>query len=106
MPFDAVRNLAFVGIGCAHFVAERYDRAACWVRTGVESSPSSFWAARVLAAAAHRAGARSEARRIVKQLMRKDPHLTVSIARKAWPFPQSFMARLGDALQAAGVPQN
>ena len=42
---------------------------------------------------------------IEKQLMRKDPHLTVSIAQRAWPFPQSFMARLGDALQAAGLPR-
>ena len=106
MPFDAVRNLTYIGIGCAHFAAERYDRAACWVRAGIESSPSSFWAARILAAAAHRAGARTEARRVVKQLMRKDPHLTVSIARRAWPFPQSFTARLADALQAAGLPRN
>ncbi|GIL05693.1 MAG: hypothetical protein BroJett031_22130 [Betaproteobacteria bacterium] len=28
MPFDPLRHLAFIGIGCAHFAAGRYERAA------------------------------------------------------------------------------
>ncbi len=27
MPFEPLRHISFIGMGCAHFVAERYDRA-------------------------------------------------------------------------------
>jgi adenylate cyclase len=60
MPFEPVRHLAFIGIGCAHFVAGRWERAARWAQQGVEASPDSYWGARVVAAAAVFAGARAE----------------------------------------------
>ena len=106
MPFEPYRHLAYIGIGCAHFAAGRYERAVRWVRAGLEAGPESFWAARVVAAAAVRAGARSEGRRVVRQMLRKDPTLTVEIARTAWPFPSDFMASLADALEAAGLPRS
>jgi AraC-like DNA-binding protein len=106
MPFEPLRHLSFIGMGCGHFVAERYDRAALWVRDGVEACPGSFWAERIAIAAAALAGARDDACRMVRQLMRKDPDLTVSEARRAWPFTQSFMSRLGDGLEIAGLPRS
>ncbi len=106
MPFEPVRHLAFIGIGCAHFVAGRYDRAARWTQAGVEASPDSYWAARVVAAAAIHAGARADGRRIVGCLLRKDPSLTVSVARRAWPFPRPVMDRLADGLATAGLPRD
>src|SRR5207253_10628353 len=42
MPFEPLRHISFIGMGCAHFVAERYDRAALWIRSGVEACPGSF----------------------------------------------------------------
>lgn len=105
MPFEPVRHLAFIGMGCAHFVAGRYGRAARWAQAGVEASPDSFWAARVVAAAAVHAGARAEGRRIVGRLLRKDPSLTVEVARRAWPFPARVMDQLADGLSAAGLPR-
>ena len=51
-------------------------------------------------------GAQAEARRLGRQLIRKDPCLTVSQARRAWPFTPSFMSRLGDGLEIAGLPQS
>jgi AraC-like DNA-binding protein len=105
MPFEPIRHLAFIGIGCAHFGAGRYERAARWARAGVEVFPGSFWATRIAAAAATHAGARTEGRRIARQLLRKDPDLTVDLARGAWPFPQAFMARLADGLAVAGLPR-
>lgn len=104
-PFDPLRHITFIGIGCAHFAAGRYERAALWVRTGVDANPQSFWAERIVIAAAVHAGARAEARRIARRLMRKDPDLTVSEARRAWPFRPPFMARLCDGLEMAGVPR-
>lgn len=105
MPFEPVRHLVSIGIGCAHFAAGRYESAARWVQDGVESSPESFWAERVLVAAAVHAGTTAEARRHARRLLRKDRGLTVASAREAWPFPAAFMDRLGDGLAAAGVPR-
>ncbi len=104
MPFEPLRHLAFIGIGCAHFAAGRYEQAANWARAGVESYPDSFWADRITAAAAAHAGARAQARRIVRRLLRQDPNLTVAEARTAWPFQPQFMTRLADGLAAAGLP--
>lgn len=105
MPFEPIRHLAFIGIGCAHFVAGRPDRAARWAQEGVAASPGSLWGARVVAAAAFHAGAREEARRVVRRLREGDPGLSVEVARRAWPFPPRVMARLADGLAAAGLPR-
>jgi AraC-like DNA-binding protein len=105
MPFEPVRHLVFIGIGCAHFNAGRYERAARWIEDGIAAGPESIWAERVLVAAAVHAGARSEARRYARKLLRKDANLTVAVAREAWPFAPAFMERLGDGLATAGVPR-
>lgn len=106
MPFEPVRHLAFIGMGCAHFVAGRWERAARWAQQGVEASPDSYWGARVVAAAAVFAGARAEGRRVVGALLRKDPSLTVAVARRAWPFPPAVMDRLAEGLADAGMPKD
>ena len=105
MPFEPLRHITFIGMGCAHFVAEQYDRAAFWVRTGLESYPESYWAERIAVAAVALTGARQEARRMGRRLLRKDPGLTISHARQAWPFTPAFMSRLADGREVAGVPQ-
>jgi hypothetical protein len=42
---------------------------------------------------------------MARKLMRKDPDLTISEARQAWPFTPAFMSRLGDGLEIAGLPR-
>jgi AraC-like DNA-binding protein len=106
MPFEPLRHISFIGMGCAHFAAGRYDRAVRWVESGVSASRGSFWAQRVAVAAAAMTGARGEARRMGRQLLRKDPDLTVTEARQAWPFTPDFMCRLGEGLEIAGLPRN
>ena len=105
MAFESLRHTAFIGIGCAHFAGGRYERAALWARSGVEASPASFWGERIVVAAAVHAGARAEARRTARSLLRKDPDLTVSVARRAWPFRPDFMERLAEGLATAGMPR-
>ena len=105
MPFEPLRHLAFIGIGCAHFNAGRYGPSARWIEDGIAAGPESFWAERVLVAAAAHAGAGSEARRYARKLMQKDASLTVAMARRAWPFRPAFMQRLADGLTMAGVPR-
>ena len=104
MPFEPLRHITCIGIGCAHFAAERYDRAALWVRSGVETYPQSYWAQRIAVAAVALTGAHAEARRMGRQLMRQEPNLTASHARRAWPFTPRFMSCLGDGLEIAGLP--
>ncbi|HWB51523.1 MAG TPA: helix-turn-helix domain-containing protein [Stellaceae bacterium] len=106
MPFDPLRHITFIGMGCAHFAAERYDPAARWILDGVATYPESYWARRVAVAAVALTGARADARRMARQLMRKEPNLTVERARRAWPFTARFMSRLGDGLEIAGLPQS
>ena len=105
MPFEPLRHITFIGMGCAHFVAERYDQAASWIRSGVEDYPESDWAERIAVAAVALTGARQEARRMGRRLLRKEPELTISQARQAWPFTPAFMSRLADGLDIAGLPQ-
>jgi AraC-like DNA-binding protein len=105
MPLEPLKHTAFIGIGCAHFAAGRYERAALWAQSGVEAFPASFWGERIVVAAAVHAGARAEARRTARRLLRKDPHLTVAVARRAWPFRPDFMERLADGLTTAGLPR-
>ena len=106
MPFEPVRHLAFIGIGFAHFTAERYADAARWVQTGVDVSPGCYWAERVVVAAAIHAKARPEARRAARRRPRKDPALTVGVAEKAWPFPAQVVERLGQGWPPAGIPKS
>jgi AraC-like DNA-binding protein len=105
MPFEPVRHLAFIGMGCVHFSAGRYEQAARWVQNGVASVPDSYWAERVLVAGTALMGALSEARRQARDLLRKDRNLTVAGAHGAWPFPPSFMERLAKGLELAEVPR-
>lgn len=105
MPFEPIRHLAFIGMGCAHFGAGRYEQAARWVQDGLASVPGSYWAGRVLVAAAALSGALSDARREARNLLRMDGNLTVASARLAWPFPPSFMERLAHGLELAEVPR-
>jgi len=105
MPFEPLRHLMVIGIGCVHFSAGHYERAARWISDGVAAGPQSFWAERVLVAAASHAGSLAQARRAARTLLRKDTQLTVAIARNAWPFTPAFMERLADGLAIAGVPR-
>lgn len=105
MPFEPLRHITCIGMGCAHFAAGRYDRAAKWIQSGVATYPELHWAQRVAVAAVALTGARGEARRMGRQLIRDDPDLTVSQARRAWPFTSMFMSHLGDELEAAGLPK-
>src|SRR5664279_3609932 len=98
MPFEPLRHISFIGMGCAHFAAGRYDRAALWIKGGVDAYPDSLWAERIAVAAVALTGATTEARRMGRKLMRKDPDLTISEARQAWTFTPAFMSHLSLSL--------
>ena len=105
-PLGPMRHIASIGMGCAHFACGRYDQAALWVQDEAKAFPGAIWADRIAVAAAVHAGATGEARRMARRLMHSDPNLTVARARRAWPFPPAFMARLADGLKVAGIPRS
>lgn len=104
-PLEPLKHLIFIGIGCAHFGSGRYERAALWVRSGIEAYPQSFWAERILVAAIAKTGAQAEAQRAGKRLMRKDPDLTIAEVLQAWPFRPAFLEHLSDGLEMARLPR-
>jgi AraC-like DNA-binding protein len=104
MPLEPLRHTSCIGIGFAHFAAGRYERAISWIREGVRAYPQSYWAHRVTVAAAMHDGARAEGRRLARRLLRREPNLTVSLARTALPMRADFVDRLCDGLEKAGVP--
>ena len=73
LPFEPLRHLTFIGMGCGHFAADRLERAAVWARSGLEANS----AARIVVAAGVHADAGAEARRTARWLLRKDPDLTM-----------------------------
>jgi tetratricopeptide (TPR) repeat protein len=92
MPFEPLRHLAYIGIGCGHFAAGRFEQAAVWGRSGLEANPESYWAARIIIAASVHGSARTEARRTAHWLLKKDPDLTISEVERAWPLPPALVA--------------
>jgi tetratricopeptide (TPR) repeat protein len=104
MPFEPLRSLAFLGIGCGHFTAGRFEQAAMWGLSGLEANPGSYWGAQITIAAAAHGGARAEARRTARRLLKMDPELTISEVERAWPLPPALVARLCDGLAIAGIP--
>jgi adenylate cyclase len=104
MPFEPLRHLAFIGIGFGHFAAGRFEQGAIWGLSGLEANPESYWGAQITIAASTHGGARAEARRTARQLLKKDPELTISEVERAWPLPPALVARLCDGLAIAGIP--
>jgi len=104
MPFEPLRSLAFIGIGCGHFAAGRFEQAAIWGLSGLEANPESYWGAQITIAASAHGGAKTEARRTARRLLKRDPELTVSEVERAWPLPPALVARLCDGLAIAGIP--
>jgi AraC-like DNA-binding protein len=105
-PFEPLRHISFIGMGCAHFATGRFEQAARWTQAALDAYPQSFWAERILIASLVHVGASTSARRATRQLLRKDPDLTIIEAMRAWPFQAPFMVRLAEGLEAAGIPRS
>ena len=67
-PFDPMAFNCEMGIGCAHFIAKRYDLAAQWQEKALVAKPSAIWIHRTLAPAYALAGDLDKARESVAEL--------------------------------------
>ena len=105
-PLDPYNFDAAIGIGIAHFHAERFAEAASWVRQGIAEKPSATWAWRIVAAAYANLGRLDEAREALTRLVQAHPGITIAAIKQAsMPPSPSFQHALFDGLRTAGLPE-
>ena len=105
-PLDPYNFDAAIGIGIAHFHAERFAEAASWVRRGIAEKPSATWAWRIVAAAYANLERLDEAREALACLVQAHPGITIAaIKQSSMPPSRSFQDALFGGLRAAGLPE-
>ncbi len=104
-PFDPMAFNCDMGIGCAHFIARRYDQAVQWQEKALMVKPSAGWIRRTLAPAYALAGDLDRARECVGELVKAYPGITVSDISQAMAFSREVMGRFAEGLRLAGLPE-
>jgi adenylate cyclase len=107
-PIDPLNFLARIGIGIAHFWAERYEAAADVVRAAIGERPSAHWAYRIITAAYANLDRMEEARSAFERLMAAEPGTTLSaVAQGSTPSAASpkYKAALIGGLRKLGMPE-
>jgi adenylate cyclase len=103
-PLDPMNFNNYVGIGAAHEVAQDYDKAATFLRRGLEERPHAMWIYRSLAATLSGAGRMEEAKEAYAQMMHFYPDMTVARFRQAMVFSPAALDRMVDNLRKLGLP--
>jgi AraC-like DNA-binding protein/tetratricopeptide (TPR) repeat protein len=104
-PQDSLAFNSMAGMGCAHFKAGNYAKAAHWQQRAVNEHPSSIWMHRTLCPAYLLTGARGEASRSLAALRAGHPDLTISQVRLCMPpLPQAYRDLVVGALSELGLP--
>ncbi|PVE20421.1 hypothetical protein DC522_32460 [Microvirga sp. KLBC 81] len=104
-PFDPMVFNSEFGIGSAHFIAQRYERAIEFFEKGLISNPTATWIHRNLAPAYVFAGQPAKAEASVRKLREGYPDLTVGAARTAMVFQGEVLDRICEGLCHAGLPE-
>jgi len=94
----------FVGFGCAHFDAGRYEQAALWMQRALREQPSPIWVNRTLSVTYARLDERSAAQAALDALRHYCPDLTVNQVLASLPFTPDFMGRVANGLGDLGLP--
>jgi adenylate cyclase len=104
-PFDPMAFNCDMGIGCAHFIAGRYDESIRWQEKALIAHPSSAWIHRNLAPAYALAGQRGKAVESVRELLAAYPDIRISDITAALVFSREVLDRIADGLRLAGLPE-
>jgi adenylate cyclase len=104
-PFDPMAFNCDMGIGCAHFIAERYDQSIFWQEKALMAHPSSSWIHRNLAPAYALSGQTAKAQESVRELLKGYPGITITDITRALVFSPGVLARIADGLRMAGLPE-
>jgi adenylate cyclase len=96
--------MSSIGIGSAHFDAERYGEGAIWFARAIAENPAAVWVNRFRAPALLLAGRKDEAGKAFVELTKKYPDLTIRALRQAIPYRQNHWDRLAEGLVDLGMP--
>jgi AraC-like DNA-binding protein/TolB-like protein len=102
-PADRMGFLSSVGIAAGHFGAGRYDEAACWFERGLAENPAAAWINHALTPAYVLGGRKEQARRSLAELRRAFPGLMIAQVRSGLPYPSSYLDRVAEGLEGAGM---
>jgi adenylate cyclase len=97
--------ITLVGMAGAHLYARRFDRAVAAARQALNVSPEHTGAGRYLAAALAHDGRIEEARLVVKNMVLKNPLLTIERQRRQTLGHPWMMDLFVDGLRKAGLPE-
>ncbi|WP_246776558.1 tetratricopeptide repeat protein [Microvirga sp. VF16] len=104
-PFDPMAFNCEMGIGCAHFIARRYDQAAQWQEKALNAKPSATWICRTLAPSHAWAGDLDKARERVGDLVRSYPGIRIADICESLAFSKEVLGRFAEGLQRAGLSE-
>ncbi|MGY3033018.1 AraC-like DNA-binding protein [Bradyrhizobium sp. USDA 4354] len=102
-PTDRMGFLSCVGMAVGHFGAGRYDEAAYWFERGLAQNPAATWINHALTPAYALGGRKEQARRSLAELTRAFPDLTIAQVRSGLPYHPSYLDRVADGLESAGM---
>ncbi|MEJ5992119.1 adenylate/guanylate cyclase domain-containing protein [Ramlibacter sp. PS3R-8] len=104
-PYDPMNFYFWIVAGIAEFGAGRYGECIAWCRKSHRANPRFLPAMRTLAAALALSGDEEGARAVGRQLLATEPHFRVSTFVQWYPLRRpDDLARLGEGLRAAGLP--
>jgi adenylate cyclase len=104
-PFDPMNFNCFLGIGHAHFAAERYEEALPWWQKGLLERPELTWPLRNVAASLAMLGRISEAQEVMRRFRQGYPDITISQITSVVPHRGDYARRYAEALRLAGLPE-
>jgi TolB-like protein/DNA-binding SARP family transcriptional activator len=105
-PFDPFNWGCHLGVGCAHFIAGRDDRALSAVEHCLKDMPNFRPALLIVAASSAFVGAMDRAKTTIARIRELEPTRCISQLKKRMPFRHSEpSARLIDGLRRAGLPE-
>jgi AraC-like DNA-binding protein/TolB-like protein/tetratricopeptide (TPR) repeat protein len=102
-PADSLSFLCSVGIASAHFDAGRYDDSIAWYRRALAENPAATWTNRFLAPTCVLAGRIDEARERLAAFTQEFPGLTIADVRSGLPWNASYLDRVAEGLESAGM---
>jgi AraC-like DNA-binding protein/tetratricopeptide (TPR) repeat protein len=102
-PCNPLNFMSSIGIGSAHFDAERYGEGAIWFARAIAEHPAAVWINRFRAPALLLAGKRDEAGKAFVELTNKYPDLNIKALRQAIPYRRNHWDRLAEGLVDLGM---
>ena len=104
-PFDPMASNWWLGIGCAHFMAKRYEQAVEWQEKAVFANPAAAWIHRTLVPAYVFAGHLQKAKASLRELLHAYPGLTIARIHAVLPFEEDYTNEVVEGLRRAGLPE-